>query len=170
MCLDNSNEKLMDIMRQCLNVPMAAVCFFKDVQGHKDAPLGGARRQSLNDFAGVPLAETPTPATQNRFYVTLPQGTDVYVIENCRSDSRLQHSTFVTGPPYIRFYAGVALFVNGVHEGTLFVADHTARTNFSGNDIRMLEDFGKAVSAVLQDRADVLTASNRARYGVRGEG
>ena len=69
---------------QRVRVPIAAVCLIEDIQHQAD--------------------ESSTNI--DHFYATLPEGPDVYTIENCRKDPRLCKSKYVVGLPYIRFYAG----------------------------------------------------------------
>jgi hypothetical protein len=82
--INPSFAKFNAMVRQMIGAPMAAVCLLEDMQ--------------------FPAHDSST--TVDHFYSTLPEGPDVYVIENCREDLRLCKSRYVVGLPYIRFYAG----------------------------------------------------------------
>lgn len=77
-------EKFNAMVCQRIRVPMTAVCLIEDIQ--------------------IQAHESSTNI--DHFYTTLPEGPDVYMIENCREDPRLCQSRYVVGLPYIRFYAG----------------------------------------------------------------
>jgi GAF domain-containing protein len=44
----------------------------------------------------------------------LPDSPDVFVVPDGRQDARFLSNPLITGPPYIRFYAGAALLVNDI--------------------------------------------------------
>jgi GAF domain-containing protein len=55
-------------------------------------------------------------------------GADIFVVPDTALDARFAHNPLVTGPPHIRFYAGVPLRLPGGHAvGTLCAADTRAR-------------------------------------------
>lgn len=44
----------------------------------------------------------------------LPESPDVFIVNDGRQDVRFFSNPLITGPPFIRFYAGAALFVDDV--------------------------------------------------------
>ena len=44
----------------------------------------------------------------------LPESPDVFIINDTHMDDRFAQNSLVTGPPFIRFYAGAALIINDV--------------------------------------------------------
>ena len=59
---------------------------------------------------------------------TVASGTPV-IVEDATRDDRFRHNPLVTGPPHVRFYAGVPLIAyDGSRIGALCAFDHTPRT------------------------------------------
>ncbi|MES2260176.1 MAG: sensor domain-containing diguanylate cyclase [Pseudomonadota bacterium] len=93
-------------------------------------------------------------------------GDDILVVPDARLDERFHNSPFVTGEPYIRFYAGCPLAVpNGCKLGTLCLIDTVPR-DFDEEDFRLLRDLAAMVehelAAVQMATMDDLTKlSNR---------
>jgi hypothetical protein len=127
------------MLKRLISVPFATAQLFTDI--HED--------------------ENPANAEARRAFIDLPQtGNEACIVYNCREDERLKHNIFVTGLPYVRFYAGVALIVNGKKVGALLVADREARDHFSKANKQRLIEFGFLISGMLQDRADARTEAN----------
>ena len=93
-------------------------------------------------------------------------GSDVFVIPDALADERFRDNPLVTGPPYIRFYAGCPLQVaNGSKLGTLCLIDLEAR-EFDPDSVKLLQDLAKMaeqeIAAVQLATMDDLTSlSNR---------
>lgn len=91
---------------------------------------------------------------------------DVMVVEDASADPRFQHSPFVQGEPYVRFYAGCPLTMpNGSKMGTLCLIDKVPRT-LDEEDLKVLRDLAAMVeqemAAVQMATMDALTQlSNR---------
>jgi GAF domain-containing protein len=112
-------------------------------------------------FSDTSVGENRVNDEARRAFIDLPvSGSEVCVIENCREDERLRNNIFVMGLPHVRFYAGVAIMVDGKKIGALYVADREARESFSPANRTMLIEFGVLISATMQDRADVRAAAN----------
>ncbi len=91
---DPSFDNFTTIVRQMIHVPLAAICLIEDKELH----------EIIDSSRSVRVYPTTEP-----FYLSLPEGLDVNVIDNCRKDPRTCESKFVLGAPYIRFYAGMYL-------------------------------------------------------------
>ena len=81
-------------------------------------------------------------------------GDSTFVINNTLDDVRFRDNPLVTGPPYIRFYAGAPLTIKeGLKLGTLCIIDREART-FDSDDIELLESFAQMVECELAELAN----------------
>jgi hypothetical protein len=60
----------------------------------------------------------------------LPESSEVLIVEDSHEDERFKSNPLVTGPPYVRLYAGAALIVDGVRIGSLCVIDTAPRKGF----------------------------------------
>jgi diguanylate cyclase (GGDEF)-like protein len=79
-------------------------------------------------------------------------GETVMVVEDALGDDRFERNPLVTGPPFIRFYAGYPLLAQeGSAIGTLCLIDSTPRV-FARHQVQSLEDFGAWVELELQRR------------------
>ena len=68
---------------------------------------------------------------------TLQSNLDCFVVPDTTKDARFSNSSFVTGPPEIRFYAGVPLISKeGYKLGTLCIVDYVARPEGLSDDDR----------------------------------
>jgi signal transduction histidine kinase len=91
---------------------------------------------------------------------------DVTAIEDARTDERVLRSSFVTGHPRIRAYAGAPLLVSGARIGALAVCDLKPR-KFSGEDCRRLKLLSAAAADLIEARIGVAVAKEADR--LKGE-
>jgi diguanylate cyclase (GGDEF)-like protein len=76
-------------------------------------------------------------------------GTQAFVVEDALSDARFSTNPLVTGPPGVRFYAGVPISTDsGYRIGALCVNDTRPR-RFSVADIARLHKFGKIAEGLV---------------------
>jgi GAF domain-containing protein len=105
-------------------------------------------------------AESSNKDPSSRFYAIFPQGSDVCVIEDCQADPQVKDSPFVTGSPFIRFYAGAALTVDGTKVGALVLIDTEKRKDFNDVDKSILLDLSAAIASMIKERNEAHTVSN----------
>jgi PAS domain S-box-containing protein len=102
----------------------------------------------------VGLTERETPVRQAFCAYTLAQPTpSTMVVGDARADPRFAANLLVTGPPYVRFYAGVAITVRGEKIGTLAVLGPEPRHGVSQGELDQLIDLAQ-VAASLFDLKD----------------
>ena len=94
-------------------------------------------------------------------YTILPETPDVFVVPDSHEDARFCDGALVRGPPYIRFYAGAALFIAGVKIGSLCLVDSKPHHDFDMIQRMNLLDLSTAVSALIKERRNLnLKAKN----------
>ena len=120
-------------------------------------------RQWFKSCVGSSLTETSRDIS---FCGHAILGEDVFVIADTLADERFFDNPLVTGPPYIRFYAGCPLRApNGSKLGTLCLID-VERREFDTESIHLLQDLAQLaeqeIAAVQLATLDDLTLlSNR---------
>ncbi len=88
----------------------------------------------------------------------------IFIIPNALEDSRFADNPLVTGPPYIRFYAGAPLTnKDGYRIGTLCIIDNKPR-ELPAVDQQMLRDIADAVQSelnhiTLEESAEIIKSS-----------
>lgn len=78
--------------------------------------------------------------------------TNLLVVPDTHLDPTFATNPLVTGPPYVRFYAGVKVMFDGFAMGALCVFDDAPR-QFSATDKAVLQDLGKLVEAEFEREA-----------------
>lgn len=101
-------------------------------------------RQWFKSSQGLNIRET-----DRRFafcnYTILEPG-KVNIVPDCRLDERFKDNPLVTGPPYIAFYAGIALLYEGQYAiGTLCVGDTRANTLNESQQEALIKLAGQAI-------------------------
>lgn len=76
----------------------------------------------------------------------------IMVVNNALEDDRFKDNPLVTGPPYIRFYAGATLKVKNVNVGTLCIIDTKVCNDFSFKKREILKDIAAIVAALMSER------------------
>ena len=97
---------------------------------HFDVPivlvsLVDANRQWFKSCVGIDACESDRT---NSFCSYAIQTNDVFVVEDARQDPRFEQHAMVTGAPFIRFYAGAPINVDGYNIGTFCIIDHEPRS------------------------------------------
>ncbi|CAG8512327.1 1095_t:CDS:10 [Ambispora leptoticha] len=90
-------------------------------------------------------------------HAILQETAEPFVVPDALVDWRFKKNPLVTGPPYIRFYAGAPLRTKDGHNlGTICLIDNNRRDNFSADDRKVLKDYAKVVVRELELWADRL--------------
>ena len=122
------------------------------------------RRQWIKAGEGFSLAETDRAEAFCRYALVDPQ--QVMVVLDARVDPRFSASPLVTGEPFVRFYAGTPLLVDGFAVGALCLLDPEPRETFSAPWRSGLQALGATVTELLRLRLE--TAANREKTDALG--
>ena len=108
-------------------------------------------RQWFKSRIGLHLSETHRDCAFCA-YVVLEDTPDAMVVLDAKKDPRFQSNPLVTGPPFIRFYAGAALYVDEVKLGSFCIMDSSPRESFDLKQQMSLIDMGAMVAHVISQR------------------
>ena len=152
--LDTDAEESFDaIARLAGSVCCAPVALISIVDG---------KRQWFKSRIGIELEETARGISFCS--QAIEAAGELFVIEDTRGDARFSANPLVTGPPYIRFYAGIPfLSSDGFALGTLCVIDFVPRT-LSTHQFEALRTLGKQVEAQLELRKSSKTLTEHEKY------
>jgi diguanylate cyclase (GGDEF)-like protein len=88
------------------------------------------------------------------------------VVPDALLDPRFADNPLVTGPPHVRFYAGVQIYsIDRLPIGTLCVLDHVPRT-LAPEDLDMLRDLARVVEGLIQHRQLAEAAQSLHRHAI----
>ncbi|MCJ7957877.1 MAG: EAL domain-containing protein [Pseudomonas sp.] len=128
---DEVFDKIVEMVSAYYNAPIALVSI---VDQH---------RQWFK--AGVGLNETQTPREVSFCAYSTLDNTPLEVLD-ATLDTRFNSNPLVTGPPYIRYYAGAPLITeDGFTLGSLCIIDTVSRPAMSQRDSAMLNGFAELV-------------------------
>lgn len=115
-------------------------------------------RQWFKSCHGLDATETPRSLA---FCTHTIMENEPLVVLNTARDSRFDENPLVLGPPYIAFYAGAPLIINGANIGTLCVFDDKPRSSFDDHEKACLVAFAEIVvdELKLRDHARNVTES-----------
>jgi PAS domain S-box-containing protein len=118
-------------------------------------------RQWFKSAHGLCATETSTSVS---FCKHTLSGDQVLVVPDAALDIRFADNDLVTGPPYIRFYAGAPLITpDGYNLGSLCIIDRKPRAELSRADRRTLQD----LADVAVDELELRHAYQKAASGLR---
>jgi hypothetical protein len=89
-------------------------------------------------------------------HAIMPQATIPFIVPDTHRDPRFRENRLVTGPPYIRFYCGMPVYVGGIKLGTLCVIDSRTRSFQRADFVRVVNALGqlsRLISRMLVRRA-----------------
>ncbi|WP_435235102.1 sensor domain-containing diguanylate cyclase [Psychromonas sp. PT13] len=126
-------DRITRMAERMFNVPIALVTLVDE------------NRQWFKSCLGLTFNEAPREIS---FCGHAILDDDVFIIYAASKDERFADNPMVTGEPYVEFYAGCPLIVNGYRLGTLCIVDHVTRT-FNSDDIAALKDLAATVEIEL---------------------
>lgn len=120
-------------------------------------------RQVFHAKVGLSLCETDREVA---FCSHTIAQTDALVVLDAALDPRFHDNPLVTGPPYIRFYAGIPLHAPSGHAvGTLCLADTRPRNAFSDADRQILRQLADLTLDRLElRRLEVAQRASQSRF------
>ncbi|NOU01073.1 MAG: EAL domain-containing protein [Gallionella sp.] len=127
-----------------------------------DAPIAlislvDETRQWFKSHIGIDVRETPRAISFCQYAI---KHTDVFVVEDARLDERFKDNPLVTGEPYIRFYAGMPIVLQGGEAiGTLCVVDHQPK-QLNKLQKLALQVLTHNITAELEKRAHVVALND----------
>jgi len=110
----------------------------------------GSEMQCFRGACGLDVSGTPRDIAFCAFAIL---DSDVTVVPDAMEDPRFAHNPLVTGPPYLRFYAGAPLRVDGRAVGTLCIGDTRPR-QFHSEDRKRLADLACTVVDLIELRVE----------------
>lgn len=122
-------DRLTKLVSQILEIPIALIS------------LVDRNRQWFKSKHGIDVCETERSIS---FCAHVVSNQETLLITDTLEDPRFVDNPLVTGSPYIRFYAGVPLILDGFTLGTLCVIDHKPRT-LPAHQLQILELMARIV-------------------------
>jgi CheY-like chemotaxis protein len=120
------------------------------------------KRQWFKSAQGLKVRETPR---EHAFCAHAIEQASMLQVADASLDSRFSSNPLVTGEPYIRFYAGQPISVNGHRMGTLCVIDRAQRT-LSLAQQKALIDLTLVAQTLILQRAPILEKAVSAAHSV----
>ncbi|GHG73759.1 hypothetical protein GCM10010919_26870 [Alishewanella longhuensis] len=138
--LDTSSEQRFDrltlLVQQCLGTEIVLVS------------LVDSKRQWFKSKQGLAVCETAREISFCGHAILEP---DIFEVTDAQTDPRFYDNPLVTAAPYIRFYAGAPLTIDGQRLGTLCIIDSKPR-QLDSRERQILRDFAAAVEQEIIDR------------------
>ena len=135
---ESDYNDLASLAAQICNTPVSMVSLLED------------NCQWFKATHGTDLKETPRSISFCGHAIN--DSSDVFIVEDATKDERFYDNPLVTGPPFIKFYAGVKLVSdNGYPLGTLCVND-TKPSKLNADQIKGLKALSKQTMNILNLR------------------
>ena len=133
------------LLASSMEIPICIIIFMDD------------QRDGFKRSVGFPIRQSAAETSFCNVFFT-SQG-DIVVVEDTTQDARFALRPFVTGPPFLRFYAAARLTVAGHTVGTPCVRDEKPR-KISMLQIQQMQTLANAVAELLNRRAVSNAAAN----------
>lgn len=162
--LDKPREESLDaitrLCARCLGTPM---CFLSLVDEDRQFLMSNSglecTRETERDVAFCAHVLDRKEATFDTVELQVyNEHSDVMVVPDATRDGRFAKNRLVTGPPYLRFYAGVPIMVGDEDDprreaiGTFCVLDTKERDDFDQGNVATLVAFGKLITMAIEQR------------------
>ena len=121
--------------------------------------LVGADRQQFRSSHGLDLDDTPVSLS---FCAHTISQSGLMIVEDAHSDPRFSTNPFVTGEPFIRFYAGAPITARGQRIGTICAVDSKPRSSPSPIQLEQLANLA-TVAASLFDLKETKRRGEKAQ-------
>ena len=123
--MEERYDRITRLARQLLRVPISAITLIDE------------KRQWFKSIHGLNGTETPIQVAFCAYTILEDKP---MVVPDALKDERFRDNPFVTGHPYIRFYAGIPLTIGGKYRiGSLCVVDVEPR-DITDEQLLMLKD------------------------------
>jgi signal transduction histidine kinase len=133
---EDSFNDLMDIASIICGCPIATITFVDE------------NRQWFKSKKNLPFRQTPRDIS---FCSHTISGNEVMIVEDAKNDARFKHSTLVTGPSAINFYAGAPIqTLSGYNIGTICVMDNFSRASLTPDQKNALQKIAKQINFLLE--------------------
>ena len=133
-------EDIIELLQSFFNAPIALISILED------------QRQWFMASRGVCLKQTPRDVSFCGYAILVD---DVFVVQDARLDERFKDNPLVTGPPHIRFYAGMPLVTeDGLGLGSICVLDTVPRPALTDRETKALQRFASVVMQRLSSLRD----------------
>ncbi len=146
--LDESHEeslrRVIGLARECFRAPMALVSLSVD------------GRQSLQFSEGWP---GPEQRGALAFCEQAALSAEALIVPDASVDARFSGNPAVTGPPRVRFAAGVPLMAGSRHAGAFCILDTASRDGLSAADVARLGDFAALLAREIELRSAIRLAA-----------
>ncbi len=134
-------DRLTRLAADIFDAPMATVSLIDD------------KRQWFKSAVGLEERETPRDVA---LCSNIVESREAMIVEDATCDSRFDCNPHVTGPPFIKFYAGYPLTApNGMVLGTIWIADKEMRQRPSDDELDRLRSMAEIVMSELELRREV---------------
>lgn len=140
---DDYND-IVELAAQICNAPISLITFVD-----KD-------RQWFKAKHGVDISETPRDIS----ICSQAIKHDILIVHDLKEDDRFVNNPFVTGEPFIRFYAGIPLNIDGNKLGTLCIFDRVPR-EITEQQLSGLKILSRQVMKLLSLRAEVSSSASK---------
>ena len=135
-------DRLTALARRIFNIPICLIS------------LVDTNRQYFKSNLGLAARETPRQISFCA-HAILQEFDEQLIVLDTYLDSRFRENPLVTGYPFIRFYAGTVIVIEGCKIGTLCLIDTVPHESFSLEDKLNLLDLTAAVSNLISKRREL---------------
>lgn len=118
--------------------------------------LVDANRQWFKASHGLQASETPRAPS---FCGHAIAGENVFLVPDAHADERFAQNPLVTGPPFVRFYAGAPLIFDAAAIGTLCILDSEPRSDINADACGDLRKFAQIAEELIEARTKRLQAA-----------